>query len=100
MAKVRADKEREATDGFDGTWVAHPGPGRRSRRRCSTASCRAPNQIDRKRDDVMREGRRPARLRAARARSPRQGLRTNINVALQYIGSWLARQRLRADQST
>jgi malate synthase len=41
VAKVRADKLREVTDGHDGTWVAHPGlvP---SRRRCSTPTCPAP----------------------------------------------------------
>src|SRR5688572_31111236 len=88
MAKVRADKEREATQGFDGTWVAHPGlvpvatemfdrlmPGR--------------IQLDKTREDVCAKAEDRLALEPA---SPitGAGLRTNVNVALQYIGSWLA----------
>jgi malate synthase len=87
LAKVLADKEREATDGHDGTWVAHPGlvpialeafdkhmPG--------------PNQIDRKREDVHITA---ADLLQFEPRSPitESGLRTNVNVAIQYLGSWI-----------
>ena len=95
LAKVRADKEREATDGHDGTWVAHPGlvpialeafdkhmPG--------------PNQIDRKREDVHITA---ADLLEFEPAGPitEAGLRTNVNVGIQYLGSWLGGQRLRAD---
>jgi len=87
LAKVRADKEREATDGHDGTWVAHPGlvpialeafdkymPG--------------PNQIARKREDVHITA---ADLLKFEPAGPitEAGLRTNVNVAIQYLGSWL-----------
>ena len=88
MAKVRADKEREATQGFDGTWVAHPGlvpiakdvfdrlmPG--------------PNQLDKNREDVSVKARDLLALEPA-GPITEAGLRTNVNVALQYIGSWLA----------
>ena len=85
LAKVRADKEREAGDGHDGTWVAHPAlvpiameifarhvPG--------------PNQLDKLRGDVH--------VSAADLITPQagtiteQGARLNINIALQYIGAW------------
>jgi malate synthase len=90
IAKVVADKEREANDGFDGTWVAHPGlvPVAKA---VFDRVMPQPNQIDRKRDDVSVK---PADLLDFAPQSPitEQGLRTNINVSLQYIGSWLAGQ--------
>jgi malate synthase len=52
LAKVRADKQREATDGHDGTWVAHPGPGRNRARRAVRRGDAGPNQIDKLREDV------------------------------------------------
>ena len=90
MAKVRADKEREANDGFDGTWVAHPGLVPIARRIFDRAMPEA-NQIERKRDDVCVKA---ADLLAFGPEGPitEQGLRTNINVSLQYLGSWLAGQ--------
>ena len=88
MAKVLADKEREAGDGFDGTWVAHPGlvPVAQG---VFGPVMRGPNQIERKREDVSVKA---ADLLAFGPEGPitEQGLRTNINVSLQYIGSWLA----------
>ena len=88
MAKVVADKEREANDGFDGTWVAHPG---------LVAVAKAvfdrlmpgPNQLERKRADVCVKA---TDLLAFGPEGPitEAGLRTNINVSLQYIASWLA----------
>ncbi|HXH02143.1 MAG TPA: malate synthase A [Candidatus Competibacteraceae bacterium] len=86
LAKVRADKEREAGDGHDGTWVAHPGlvpvamevfdrfmPG--------------PNQLDKLREDVQVGA---ADLLAVPAGSITEaGLRNNINVAVQYMEAWL-----------
>jgi malate synthase len=88
IAKVRADKEREAGDGFDGTWVAHPGLVGVAKAVFDAAMPTA-NQIHRKRDDVN--------VRASdlldfgpQAPITEEGLRTNINVALQYLASWLA----------
>jgi malate synthase len=91
FAKVKADKEREATYGHDGTWVAHPGlvpvaleafnrlmPG--------------PNQImTRRREDVRTTA---ADLITFEPETPitERGLRLNINVAIQYVGAWLAGQ--------
>jgi malate synthase len=88
MAKVVADKEREANDGFDGTWVAHPGLVPVAKEVFDRIMPR-PNQVDRDRSDVDVEA---ADLLRFEPQSPitEAGLRTNINVSLQYIGSWLA----------
>ncbi len=90
MAKVRADKEREANDGFDGTWVAHPGLVPIAKEVFDRIMPQA-NQVDRKRDDVKVKA---AELLDFQPQSPitEAGLRTNINVSLQYIGSWLGGQ--------
>jgi malate synthase len=88
MAKVTADKEREANDGFDGTWVAHPGlvPVARA---VFDRIMPQPNQVERKRAEVCVKA---AELLAFGPAGPitEAGLRTNVNVSLQYIGSWLA----------
>jgi len=90
MAKVRADKEREANDGFDGTWVAHPGLVPVAKEVFDRIMPQA-NQVERKREDVNVKA---AELLAFEPQSPitEAGLRTNINVGLQYIGSWLGGQ--------
>ncbi|HSN21530.1 MAG TPA: malate synthase A [Usitatibacter sp.] len=90
MAKVRADKEREANDGFDGTWVAHPGLVSVAKEVFDRIMPQ-PNQVDRKREDVCVKA---AQMLDFQPQAPitEQGLRTNINVGLQYIGSWLGGQ--------
>ncbi len=88
FAKVRADKDREATDGHDGTWVAHPGMVALATE-AFDAAMKTPNQIDRKREDVNVSA---ADLRAfpdGRGHISEGGLRTNISVGVQYIESWL-----------
>ena len=52
IAKVRADKEREASDGFDGTWVAHPDFVATALEQFDAVLGDRPNQVDRQRDDV------------------------------------------------
>jgi malate synthase len=88
LAKVRADKEREASDGHDGTWVAHPGLVPIALE-AFNAHMPEPNQIHRTRDDIQitRED-----LLTFEPQAPitEKGLRTNINVGVQYLGSWLA----------
>ena len=87
FAKVRADKEREATDGHDGTWVAHPGlvPTALT---AFDAVMKTPNQIDRKREDVQITA---ADILRFGPEEPitEQGLRKNISVGVQYLESWL-----------
>jgi malate synthase len=87
LAKVRADKVREATDGHDGTWVAHPGLVPIALAEFN-ARMPQPNQIDKKREDVHVEA---SDLLAFGPERPitEQGLRTNVNVGLQYLGAWL-----------
>jgi malate synthase len=88
IAKVRADKEREVTDGHDGTWVAHPGLVAIAREAFDKVMA-TPNQIHRQRDDVNVNA---ADLLNFQPQGPitEQGLRTNINIGIQYMGAWLA----------
>ena len=88
LAKVRADKEREAGDGHDGTWVAHPGLVPVAME-VFDRMMPTPNQLDRKREDVQTTA---ADLLRFEPQGPitEAGLHFNIEVALAYIGAWLA----------
>ncbi len=88
LERVRADKVREATDGCDGTWVAHPGLVEIART-VFDQYMPTPNQIHKKRDDVRVTAR---ELLDFRPEAPitESGLRNNISVGIQYIGAWLA----------
>ena len=86
LAKVRADKEREAGDGHDGTWVAHPGLVPVAREAFDRAMP-GPNQIARKREDVRIAA--ADLLAVPRGAITEQGLRLNVNVGIGYIEAWL-----------
>src|SRR6516164_2534351 len=86
MAKVRADKEREAGDGHDGTWVAHPGLVPIAREVFDRAMPQ-PNQIVRKLDDVQVTT--EDLLAVPQGTITGSGLRQNINVAIGYMEAWL-----------
>jgi malate synthase len=88
LANVRADKEREAGDGHDGTWVAHPGLVPLAKE-VFDRLMPAPNQLDRKREDVKTKA---ADLLRFEPQGPitEAGLHFNIEVAIAYIGAWLA----------
>ena len=88
IAKVRTDKEREANDGHDGTWVAHPGLVPVAREAFDKVM-KGPNQIHRQRPDVRVKA---ADLLDFQPQRPitENGLRININIGIQYLGSWLA----------
>ncbi len=91
FAKVKADKEREATIGHDGTWVAHPGLVPVAKE-VFDRLMPAHNQIaGRKREDVVAGA---ADLLRFEPEQPitEKGVRLNINVAIQYVGAWLAGQ--------
>ncbi len=91
FAKVKADKEREATQGHDGTWVAHPGLVPVAKEAFDRLMP-APNQIGiTKRNDVKVGA---ADLLKFEPEAPitETGLRLNINVAIQYVGAWLVGQ--------
>ncbi len=86
LARVRADKEREAGDGHDGTWVAHPGLVDIARGifdRLMTG----PNNLNRLRDDVNVSG--SDLLRVPEGQVTRAGLRGNIDVGIRYLAAWL-----------
>jgi malate synthase len=87
MEKVRADKLREVTDGCDGTWVAHPGLVGIAKA-VFDEHMKTPNQIHRQRDDVNYTAK---DLLDFRPEAPitEAGLRNNIQVGIQYVGSWL-----------
>ncbi|WP_426567059.1 malate synthase A [Angustibacter sp. McL0619] len=92
LAKVREDKEREAQDGFDGSWVAHPDLVPVCREVFDAVLGERPNQLDRLRAEV-RVG--PADLldvsRTGGQVTP-EGLRGNVEVVLLYVESWLRGQ--------
>jgi malate synthase len=88
MEKVRADKVREATDGCDGTWVAHPGLVELARG-IFDQHMPGHNQVHRKRDDVEVTARELLDFQPQRPITE-AGLRGNISVGIQYIGAWLA----------
>ena len=89
FAKVRADKEREAGDGHDGTWVAHPGLVGVAMDAFNERMPHA-NQISRTRDDVHVTGQDLLAFPDGRGQITEAGLRTNISVGIQYIAAWLA----------
>jgi malate synthase len=91
FAKVKADKEREATYGHDGTWVAHPGLVAVAREAFDRLMP-SPNQIaTKKRDDVRVTASDLLRFEPEKPITE-AGLRLDINVAIQYVGAWLAGQ--------
>jgi len=89
LAGVRADKARDAADGYDGGWVAHPGLVPIAMEEFVKVLGDKPNQIDKKRDDVNVTA---ADLLNFQPEKPitEAGLRMNINVGIHYLGSWLA----------
>ncbi|HWN07259.1 MAG TPA: malate synthase A [Steroidobacteraceae bacterium] len=86
LARVRADKEREAGDGHDGTWVAHPGLVPVARE-VFDRLMPGPNNMGRMREDV--EVTAADLLRIPEGQVTRAGLRTNIDVGVRYLAAWL-----------
>lgn len=89
IAKVRADKLREVTDGHDGTWVAHPGlvPVARA---VFDEHMKGPNQLAKLREDVAVT--REDLLRIPEGHRTEAGLRHNVRVGVQYVEAWLRGQ--------
>ena len=87
FAKVKADKEREANDGHDGTWVAHPGLVPVALE-AFDAVMKSPNQIDRQREDVHVTAQDILQFGPEKPITEK-GLRTNISVGVQYLEAWL-----------
>src|SRR5579885_1978972 len=91
FAKVKADKEREATYGHDGTWVAHPGLVPVALEAFNRLMPGANQIATKKREDVRVAGSDLLRFEPEKPITEK-GLRLNISVAIQYIGAWLAGQ--------
>lgn len=89
LAKVCEDKERESGDGFDGTWVAHPDLVPVAMEAFDNLLGEKPHQKDRLREDVHVTAQELIDFRVPGGEITEKGLRLNINVALQYIESWL-----------
>jgi malate synthase len=86
LAKVQADKEREVAEGHDGTWVAHPGLVALAKAVFDVKMPKA-NQIERKREDANITA--ADLLTVPKGEITENGMRTNIDVAIQYLESWL-----------
>jgi malate synthase len=89
LAKVREDKVREAGDGFDGTWVAHPDLVPVATEEFDRVLGDAPNQLERQRDDVDVGASELLDLRVEGGEITDEGLRTNVSVGIRYLESWL-----------
>jgi malate synthase len=89
MAAIRSDKTRDATDGYDGGWVAHPGLVPIAMEEFVKVLGDKPNQWEKQREDVSFAG---SDLLDFRPEQPitEAGVRNNINVGIHYLGSWLA----------
>jgi malate synthase len=89
LAGVRADKEREVSQGYDGTWVAHPDLVPTAHEVFERGLNGAPNQLERRRDDVNVSAADLQDLASTPGQITDAGLRTNVNVGFQYLSFWL-----------
>ena len=89
LAKVKEDKDREAGDGFDGTWVAHPDLVPTATEAFDRVLGDRPNQLERQRPDVSVTEAQLIDVRIPGGTITENGLRMNVSVGIQYIESWL-----------
>jgi malate synthase len=89
LAKVREDKEREAGDGFDGSWVAHPDLVPICQEVFDRVLGDQPNQLDREQPVVAATAARLLDVASTPGEVTADGVRSNVNVGLRYIESWL-----------
>jgi len=89
IAKVREDKRREANDGFDGTWVAHPDLVAEATDEFDRVLGDRPNQVERRGDEDAVAAADLLDVPSTPGTITEQGLRNNVNVGIQYISSWL-----------
>jgi malate synthase len=90
LAKVSEDKRREAGDGFDGTWVAHPDLVPTARAEFDAVLGSAPNQLTRQRPEVEVKAADLLAVSRPEGGITDQGLETNVDVGIRYIASWLS----------
>jgi len=89
LAQVAADKKREAGDGFDGTWVAHPDLIPTAQAEFDAVLGDRPNQLERTRDDVRVTAAQLLDVGSVGGQVTEAGVRGNVLIALRYIESWL-----------
>ncbi len=89
LVKVRDDKRREAGDGFDGTWVAHPDLVPVAMEEFDKVLGRRPNQVERLREEVEVAAADLLDVRVPDGEITEEGVRGNVSVGLRYLESWL-----------
>ena len=90
LAKVREDKEREASQGYDGTWVAHPDLVPVALEVFDRVLGERPNQLGVLREDVVPDAAALLDVAATPGEVTLEGLRNNVSVGIQYLAAWLA----------
>jgi len=88
--KVKADKTREAGDGFDGSWVAHPDLVPVCQEVFDGVLGDRPNQLDKRRDNVQVRAEQLLDVQSAEGSNTEEGLRNNLYVAVAYTAVWLS----------
>jgi malate synthase len=89
LAKVREDKEREAGQGFDGTWVAHPDLVPVAMEIFDRVLGERPNQVDRQRPEVSSTAADLLDVASTPGEITLEGLHNNVSVGIQYLAAWL-----------
>jgi malate synthase len=89
LAKVREDKQREAGNGFDGTWVAHPDLVPAAMEEFDAVLGSRPNQVERLREEVDVAAADLLDVRVPEGEITDEGVRNNVSVGLRYLESWL-----------
>jgi malate synthase len=89
LGQVRADKQREAGNGFDGSWVAHPDLVPPVREVFDSVLVDRPNQLERMRDDVEVSASELLDVAVPGGNFTEAGLRANVGIAIRYLASWL-----------
>ena len=89
LTRVREDKQRESSDGFDGTWVAHPDLVPVAMAEFDAALGDEPNQLGRLREDVSSTASDLLNVAATPGEITEAGVRANVSVGIRYIAAWL-----------
>ena len=89
LAKVHEDKEREAGNGFDGTWVAHPDLVPVAKEDFDAVLGERPNQLERQRPEVSVSAEQLLSVPETPGEITEEGIRQNVSVGIQYLAAWL-----------
>jgi malate synthase len=89
LAKVKEDKDREANDGFDGTWVAHPDLVEVATEAFDRVLGDRPNQLERQRPEVSVTPAQLIDVKVPGGTITENGVRLNVSVGIQYLESWM-----------